>query len=80
MAKKTIHFCPRCGGAIPSWDNPGAHPGALSRWDNMTEICSPCGVDEAMAQFMFRKNPQRAVHPVLGKKRWFAPPTAVQRG
>lgn len=40
--------CPRCGGAIPNEATPGAYPGALSRYDNKTEICSACGVDEAM--------------------------------
>ena len=39
--------CPRCGGKIPNDVSPGAYPGALSRWDNETEICSDCGVEEA---------------------------------
>lgn len=45
-----IKECPRCGGCIPSNARPGAYPGALSRWDNKTEICSECGVDEALMQ------------------------------
>lgn len=31
---------------------PGAYPGALSRTDNRTEVCSKCGTDEAMQDFM----------------------------
>ena len=41
-------ICPRCEGYIPSNDAPGAYPGALSRTDNETEICSECGVEEAL--------------------------------
>lgn len=44
-----VSLCPRCGGYIPNADNPGAYPGALSRVDSRTEICSNCGIDEAMA-------------------------------
>lgn len=40
--------CPICDGWIPNNDRPGAYPGALSRKDNKTEICSECGVMEAM--------------------------------
>lgn len=43
--------CPRCGGQIPNDKTPGAYPGALSRRDNTTEICSKCGVDEAMEDY-----------------------------
>jgi hypothetical protein len=41
-------LCPRCEGFIPNNDTPGAYPGALSRLDNKTEICSECGTIEAM--------------------------------
>lgn len=44
----TTIICPRCEGYIPSNDAPGAFPGALSRTDNETEICSQCGVEEAL--------------------------------
>lgn len=44
----TKHQCPRCGGGIPNNVNVGAYPGALSRTDNKTEICSECGTLEAM--------------------------------
>jgi hypothetical protein len=30
---------------------PGAYPGAISRVDNKTEICSNCGTDEALENF-----------------------------
>lgn len=43
--------CPRCTHFIPSDENPGAYPGAISRVDNETEICSNCGVEEAILQY-----------------------------
>jgi hypothetical protein len=43
----TDYICPRCLGFIPSNERPGAYPGALSRVDNETEICSACGMEEA---------------------------------
>lgn len=43
--------CPRCGGFIPNDVTPGAYPGALSRTDNLTEVCSECGTIEALEQF-----------------------------
>lgn len=45
------HICPRCEGFIPNESEPGAYPGALSRTDNKTELCSRCGTDEAMEDF-----------------------------
>lgn len=47
---KVPPVCPRCGGWIPNNDVPGAFPGALSRVDNKTEICSECGTEEAVQQ------------------------------
>lgn len=47
--------CPRCGGFIPNDFEPGAYPGAMSRVDNITEICSECGVSEALEHFTFGK-------------------------
>lgn len=38
-----IPSCPMCGETIPSAWSPGAYPGALSRIDNETEVCSRCG-------------------------------------
>jgi hypothetical protein len=40
--------CPRCLGYIPNNTQPGAYPGAISRIDNDTEVCSDCGVEEAI--------------------------------
>jgi len=45
------HICPRCGGAVPNYDDKGRYPGALSRTDNHTEICSRCGTMEALENF-----------------------------
>lgn len=49
--KNPAIICPRCEGAIPNNETPGAYPGALSRADNKTEICSACGTDEALRAF-----------------------------
>ena len=46
---ESFPVCPTCGGYIPNNREPGAYPGALSRKDNRTEICSACGTAEAMA-------------------------------
>lgn len=43
--------CPRCGGPIPREGHEGEYMGALSRVDNMTEICSACGTKEALHNF-----------------------------
>lgn len=40
--------CPRCLGFIPSNAFAGEYPGAISRIDNKTEICSDCGQEEAI--------------------------------
>jgi len=45
-------ICPACGGYIPNNETPGAYMGALSRRDNKTEICSPCGNREAMEDYV----------------------------
>ena len=45
--------CPRCrDNWIPSNERPGEYPGALSRTDNKTEICSACGTAEAMQDYL----------------------------
>lgn len=49
---RNFPFCPRCGGYIPNNDTPGLYPGAMSRIDNQTEICSECGEDEAMLDYL----------------------------
>jgi hypothetical protein len=43
--------CPQCAGWIPNNETPGLYPGAISRRDNKTEICSHCGMIEAMDDF-----------------------------
>jgi hypothetical protein len=40
-------LCPRCAVRLL----PMGYPGALSRVDNHTEICSECGQDEALLQW-----------------------------
>jgi hypothetical protein len=40
--------CPRCGSPL-NQERPALN--ALSRYDNATYICSPCGSDEAMFNF-----------------------------
>lgn len=45
-------ICPSCNvNYIPNNESPGMYPGALSRKDNKTEICSECGVLEALEDF-----------------------------
>jgi hypothetical protein len=46
-----IKICPKCSGHIPNNKTPGAYPGAISRRDNKTEICSACGTMEALEDF-----------------------------
>lgn len=46
--------CPRCHGFIPNNDTPGAYPGAISRLDNTTEVCSSCGTEEAIEDWQGR--------------------------
>lgn len=43
--------CPSCGGFIPNNETPGAYPGAISRKDGKTEICSNCGTLEAFQDY-----------------------------
>ena len=52
MSKKTAQPCPSCRGMIPNNETPGAYPGALSRFDNQTEVCSLCGSVEALIGLM----------------------------
>lgn len=47
--------CPKCAGYIPNNKTPGAYAGAISRRDNSTEICSPCGTMEALEDFLARE-------------------------
>jgi len=63
--------CPRCGLGVPNNAQRGEYPGALSRWTREPDsgpiyVCSECGRDEAMIQWMASlagADPQAAVHP-----------------
>lgn len=63
--------CPRCDGDMPSTLHKGQYPGALSRYDNATEVCSSCGVEEAIAHLMKGWD---SLHPVTGIHPWVRPP------
>lgn len=71
--------CPRCGGQMPNAMHPGRYPGALSRWDNKTYICSGCGEEEAGLQYSYgnqvsRQAAEDVIHPVTGRSPWIYPP------
>lgn len=51
MTTITKPVCPRCKGFIPNNVTPGEYPGAISRLDNKTEICSSCGTEEALEDY-----------------------------
>jgi len=65
--------CPRCGGVADEFRTGKGfpRPGALSRWDNRTTICSACGQQEAVAQLT---GGRRAIDPVRGTVIWHDPP------
>lgn len=49
--KTKIKMCPICSEPIPSREHAGKYMGAISRKDNVTEICNACGTAEAMADY-----------------------------
>jgi hypothetical protein len=51
--------CPRCLSLLPV-----GYPGALSRVDNATEVCSDCGTTEAMMHFAGQTLPPTDDWPV----------------
>tara|TARA_B100001564_G_scaffold267886_1_gene229495 strand:- start:498 stop:725 length:228 start_codon:yes stop_codon:yes gene_type:complete len=53
--KEMKTFCPRCG--IEELDKMQVL-NALSRKDNETYVCSPCGIDEAVWDFMKSEHPE----------------------
>jgi hypothetical protein len=55
---KDAPICPSCGGFIPNNQYPGKYPGALSRKDNKTEICSACGTREALLPIIIAQREQ----------------------
>jgi hypothetical protein len=57
--------CPRCTGSIPNNETPGAYPGALSRTDNKTEICSECGTQEAFEQMLVGEPIEQKHWPIV---------------
>lgn len=58
-------LCPRCNSSqIPNNETPGAYPGALSRVDNKTEICSSCGTDEALEDYFTKSLTQIKDWPI----------------
>jgi hypothetical protein len=57
--------CPRCLNYIPSNEYPGAYPGAISRTDDKTEVCSECGVNEAMEMFFESIRPDQSGWPTV---------------
>jgi RNA polymerase subunit RPABC4/transcription elongation factor Spt4 len=74
MKKAENHICPRCQGPVPSAEHIGEYPGALSRTDNETEVCSACGTDEAFENAFGRETemdglPVR-VHTCTPQHRW----------
>lgn len=55
--------CPRCLGFIPNNATPGAYPGATSRTDDETEVCSECGTEEAMEVFSIGSSTRQSLWP-----------------
>lgn len=47
----SLPICPKCKNYIPNNESPGEYPGAMSRLDSNIEICSDCGVQEALEVF-----------------------------
>jgi hypothetical protein len=50
MIKAKNAVCPRCGNSVPNSSKKGKYPGSLSRFSDY-EICSYCGMDEAIREF-----------------------------
>ena len=62
--------CPRCGLLADEARTP-PRPGALSRWDNTTIVCSSCGRAEAVVEWQFGHD---ALNPNTGTARWVRVP------
>ena len=65
--------CPRCGFlADEARTGPGfPEPGALSRWDNKTTVCTACGTEKAGIVWQFGLG---YLHPATGARRWIRQP------
>ena len=59
MIRLDEHTCPRCLGGIPTNTERGAYPGALSRTDNLTEVCTLCGLLEAFEAIIDKPTEQK---------------------
>jgi hypothetical protein len=59
-----MYTCPRCLGSIPNEAYKGQYPGALSRTDNSTEICSDCGSEEALSELISQDQWPVRFHPM----------------
>jgi antirestriction protein len=59
--------CERCLGLIPNNTTPGAYPGAISRTDDETEICSDCGTDEAYETFQKGNATEQSLWPYTSR-------------
>lgn len=67
---KVPHMCPRCQyNWIPNNLMPAEYPGALSRADNKTEICSDCGTSEAIEQYTHGECTEVSEWPVAPLKK-----------
>ena len=63
------HMCPRCQFSwIPTNAHPGKYPGAISRADNKTEICSDCGTAEAIQDFTAGASTPVSMWPVASRR------------
>lgn len=58
-------LCPRCRANAYAWGrNGGARPPALSRVDDKTYVCEPCGTDEALREWIGLALPGKDQWPV----------------
>lgn len=69
----TLPVCPRCMGFIPRNEVAGAYPGAMSRTDNETEICSECGLEEALSGLARGGNGSQEDWPVKSERQMVTP-------
>lgn len=52
------NVCPRCRGDVPEPGKKGEYSGAISRTDNKTEVCTPCGNHESEEDKRDKLTPQ----------------------
>ena len=72
-------LCPICNGPIPNQEHKGKYPGALSRFDNDTEVCSICGSAEAMGPMM-SEDAREFMQFAINNDDWDAWVTGVRLG